>query len=54
MNGGCVFLNRKTKQLKTQRNVIENYITKYGIKFQVISSYKNDPLQCINLKVKLL
>lgn len=54
MNGGCVFLNRKTKQLKTQRNVIENYITKYGIKFQVISSYKDNPLQCINLKVKLL
>lgn len=53
-NGGCVFLNRKTKQLKTQRNIIENYISKYGIKFQVISSYRNSSLQCIDLKVKLL
>ena len=53
-NGGCVFLNRKTKQLKTQRNVTENYIAKYGIKFQIISSYRGNPFRCINLKIKLL
>ena len=53
-NGGCVFLNRKTKQLKTQRNVTENYITKYGIRFKIISSYRDNPLQCVDLKIKLL
>ena len=53
-NGGCVFISKKTKQLKTQRNVIENYVTKYGIKFQVINSYKDNPLECVNVRVKLL
>ena len=53
-NGGCVFISKKTKLLKTQRNVTENYITKYGIRFQVINSYKDDPLECVNVRVKLL
>lgn len=53
-NGSCVFLSKKTKQLKTQKNIIENYIAKYGIRFQVISSYKSDTLECVNLKIKLL
>lgn len=53
-NGGCVFLNKKTKQLKTQKNVIENYVAKYGVRFQIISSYRDDPFQCVDLKIKLL
>ena len=53
-NGGFVFISKKTKLLKTQRNVIENYITRYGIRFQVINSYKDDPLECINVRIKLL
>lgn len=51
-NGGCVFINKKTKKLKTQDNIIENYMTKYGIKFQVISCHKYH--KCVDLRIKVL
>lgn len=53
-NGGYVFLSEKRINQKTQNKHIETYITKYGIKFQVINKYEKDSVNCINRIIKIL
>lgn len=53
-NGGCVFLSDKRIQQKTQNKHIETYIVKYGIRFQIITKYKKNSLECIDRVIKVL
>jgi len=53
-NGGCVFISKKNIHQKTQDKKIETYMTKYGIRFQIISKYEKNSLKCIDRLIKIL
>ena len=51
-NGGCCCINRRIKKLKTQDNIIETYMCKYGIKMELTMCYKYN--KCTDIRIKLL
>lgn len=50
-NGGYVLIKEDKKKLKTKDKVIRTYITKWGIKFQIIEDYKYYCLHYVEIKV---
>lgn len=51
-NGGYVLINTDIKKLKTKDKYTETYITRWGIKFQVIKDMKYH--KCSKLQIKIL
>ncbi len=50
-NGGYVLVDTKIKKLKTKDKYIETYITRWGVKFQVIKDEKYH--KCSKLQIKI-
>ena len=50
-NGGCVLTNQVIKKLKTKDKLINTYIAKWGIKFQVIMDLKYNAVSDVQIKL---
>lgn len=51
-NGGYVLVKKEKIALKTQTNIVETYIAKWGVKFEITSCQKYH--KCIDFRLKLL
>ena len=50
-NGGCVLIKENKKRLKTKDKIIHTYITKWGIKFQIIKDFKYHKIHYAEIKM---
>ena len=50
-NGGCVLIKEDEKKLKTKNKTTYTYMTKWGIKFQVIKDIKYYKIHDVQIKL---
>lgn len=50
-NGGCVLIKEDEKRLKTKNKTTYTYMTKWGIKFQIIKDVKYYNIHDVQIKI---